>query len=109
MSASSGWYSERPEPEVTLIGTLHHRVSGIGPGNRLGLAYELEQADGKLLPVYVPTADESLRPLIGHSTELTGKLVDLSAEGFGVELWIGDASAITEAEPETGGGGGNPY
>jgi hypothetical protein len=97
MSASSAWYSERREPDVTLNGTLRRRVSGTGPGNRPGLAYELELADGKILPVYGPTVHENLRPLIGHSTELTGKLVDLTAEGFGVELWIGDPGAITAA------------
>lgn len=99
MSAYNAWYSERPEPEVTLNGTLRHRVSGTGPGNRLGLDYELALADGRLLPVYGPAADDDLRPLIGHPTELTGKLVDLSAEGFGVELWIGDAGSITDAGP----------
>jgi hypothetical protein len=92
MSASSRWYSERPEPEETRRGVLRRRDSGTGPGNRPALVYALELADGSVVPIYGPTVEDVLRPLVGLDTVLTGKLVDLGAEGFGVEFWIEGAT-----------------
>lgn len=98
MSGSSPWYAERAEPEKTLRGLLRRRAGGAGPGNRPGLAYELELPDGTAVPVYGPAEDGVLRPLVGRSVALTGKLVDLGAEGFGVELWID--GALHPPEPD---------
>ncbi|MET0715978.1 MAG: hypothetical protein ABWY57_13790 [Mycetocola sp.] len=102
MSASSPWYSERPEPEETLRGILRRRGGGAGPGNRPGLVYELERPDGSAVPVYGPAAVEPLRSLVGQPVTLTGKLVDLGAEGFGVEVWIDDAARPPEATTANG-------
>jgi hypothetical protein len=39
------------------------------------------------LDVYAASAERLLAPLEGREVTATGKVVDLSSEGFGVELW----------------------
>lgn len=85
---SPTWYEERTEPEETYRGKLVTRVPVISPGGRTRLLYELEIGDEAPLAIYAPEIEETLERLTDRDVELVGKLVDLSSEGFGVELWL---------------------
>lgn len=65
------------------------REAGVSPGGRDRLVFELHPRAGAPLPIYAPEAEEALHRAAGDDVELVGKIVDLSAEGFGVELWLG--------------------
>jgi hypothetical protein len=82
------WYLERPEPEQELRGTLEHRPPARGPNDRGGLAFTLVM-DRERLPVYAANAEEKLDPYVGRPITVRAKIVDLSAEGFGREVWMG--------------------
>lgn len=87
--ADKDWYLERPEPEETVHGILQPRAVNPGPGGRPALAYVLSQPGGEL-PVYSAQIESLLEDLAGLPITLRGKRVDMRAEGFGVELWIGE-------------------
>lgn len=80
------WYQSRPERQARWIGVLRHRPVVAGPAGRMALSFELTTADS-VLPVYAPGAAEKIAPFVGQRVEVEAKLVDLSAEGFGKELW----------------------
>jgi len=91
--ADQAFYREAAEPEQVLTGTLARHESPLGPANRPH-SFRLQTDDGRLLDVYAtPAAHERLAPLVGARLRIRGKLVDLSREGFGVELWIGELEA----------------
>lgn len=82
------FYRQRDEPEESFTGRIERKDVVQGPGTRRH-AYRLVTGDTEI-PIYATsTADERLRPLIGHHVRTRGKLIDLRGEGFGVELWIG--------------------
>lgn len=85
--ASANWYLAQPEPERTWRGLLQKRKIPQGPAMRTALSYALVTEEGEL-PVYAATVEELLAPLAGRQVAATGKLVDMSREGFGRELWI---------------------
>jgi hypothetical protein len=89
--ADTDWYVARPEREEVWRGVLREHTAPLGPGTRGGLTYVLVTREGEL-QVYAPHA-ERLTRFLGHRVSARGKLVDLRAEGFGRELWIG---SITE-------------
>ncbi|MHC4108832.1 MAG: hypothetical protein ACYSTY_12170 [Planctomycetota bacterium] len=93
--AKAEWYIARQEPEQDLRGTLHKRDAPAGPGARLALSYELATED-ETIPVYAAGVDEILSMFEGRRVLVRGKLVDLSAEGFGRELWIGSISSVDD-------------
>jgi hypothetical protein len=66
----------------------------VSPGGRTRLLFELEIVPGKRLGIYAPAHEEILRKAIDKQAVLVGKLVDLSSEGHGVELWLGAADAV---------------
>lgn len=86
--AANDWYQERQEPEREWRGEFHRRDEPEGPGSRGGLAYVLITSDREI-PVYAAGVREKLAAFVGERVIARGKLVDLSAEGFGPELWIG--------------------
>jgi hypothetical protein len=82
------WYRARPEPESVWSGTLKHRDEPVGPATRGGLAYTLGTAREQV-NVYAPNVSSLLDDFVGRPVLIHGKLVDLSHEGGGRELWIG--------------------
>jgi hypothetical protein len=87
--ATTDWYRARPEHEEAWRGQLHRRDALAGPSSRPALRYTLQTSLGPR-PVYDPEASPILASLIGRLVAARGKLVDLTAEGFGQELWIGE-------------------
>lgn len=98
VNASAPWYLERTEKEQVLEGVLHKREGALGPGARGGLNFALE-SKGVILPVYSSGADEKLTLFVGHNVRARGKVVDLTKEGFGKELWIGTIQEELDARP----------
>jgi hypothetical protein len=92
--AGADWYHARPEPEEAWQGVLRKRDTPAGPAARTGLRYTLVAGE-ESIPVYAAQAMDRLAPFVGNEVVIHGKLVDLSAEGFGKELWIG---SIRKAE-----------
>ncbi len=84
---AEAWYRQRPEKEVRLQGVLKERQATTGPAGRAALSYSLVTPE-EIIPVYAGSVGDRLVPLVGQAVQVTGKLVDLSAEGFGQELWI---------------------
>lgn len=85
---SESWYDDRPEPEQSISGVLRAASTPSTPGGRDRLPYRL-LADGDLIPLYGPAFEDRLDQLVDQPVVLVGKLVDLSGEGFGTELWVG--------------------
>ena len=83
---STDWYQSRSEPEAIWIGTLEERLSGIGPDTRGRLTYVLVGDLGRL-NIYAANADKLLKRFLRRSVRIRGKLVDLTDEGHGKELW----------------------
>lgn len=98
--ADEDWYQARSEAEIVWHGVLQARESDRGPAGRQALLYELV-TDSGTLPVYAANAQPRLDPLLGQQVEILGKLVDLSDEGFGEELWIATVRSTEPTEPET--------
>ena len=86
--ARADWYLARSEPEKKWQGVLRNRDVLIGPATRTALLYTFV-TDDKQLPVYTANLGQQLAPYVGLPAIVRGKLVDLSNEGFGQELWIG--------------------
>jgi hypothetical protein len=86
--AHSDWYLERPELETVWRGVLVRRDAVRGPGSRLGLGYALVASEREFA-VYSAGAERLLEPYVGCLVAAAGKLVDLSDEGYGQELWLG--------------------
>jgi hypothetical protein len=80
------WYRSRAEAEAAWSGTLQRRAVVEGPNARTALRYSLVTGGGTIA-VYAPT--DRLEPFVDGTVLVRGKLVDLSREGFGTELWPG--------------------
>jgi len=85
--ARADWYLERPEPEMEWKGILEERAEPLGPNTRGALLFTLVTDQGRF-PVYAANVEQKLAPYLGDPVIVRGKLVDLSKEGFGQELWI---------------------
>jgi hypothetical protein len=94
--AGAEWYLARPEPEREWQGVLHPRAAPVGPASRTALLYTLLTGDAQL-PVYTANIAPQLIPYAGVPVRVRGKLVDLSDEGFGQELWIG---SVQKSDPD---------
>ena len=92
------WYQSRPEPERIWTGTLDERRIGIGPDTRGGLSYVLITDLGQL-SVYAANAERQLAEYLRRSVRVRGKLVDLTQEGNGRELWPGSIEAEDLGSP----------
>jgi len=84
---SMEWYRERSEPEQLFRGVLESRETPLGPAGRGALIYELTTNAGSLA-IYAPGDGKKLKPYVGRQVVVRAKLIDLSSEGFGPELWI---------------------
>jgi len=84
---SESWYDDRPEPEQSVRGVLRAADARRTPGGRDRLPYRL-QMDGEHVAVYGPALEDRLGRLVDQPVVLVGKVVDLSREGFGPELWV---------------------
>jgi hypothetical protein len=87
--ADSDWYIARPEAEQEWRGVLRERHVTLGPASRATVSLELIVEGGDPLPVYAATIRPRLAQHIGSTVTIRGKLVDLTHEGQGKELWIG--------------------
>ncbi len=58
-----------------------------GPAGRAALAYVLE-VEGRPIDVYAANVEAVLGRFVDQPVVATGKLVDLSGEGLGEELWL---------------------
>ncbi len=86
--ADEPWYRDRREPERDWEGVLSARAAGAGPNTREALGHLLQMRD-RSVPVYTPSVSATLHPFINRRVRIVGKVVDLSREGFGEELWPG--------------------
>ena len=93
----SDWYTERAEPERTWRGVLRRREPPVGPDARTALTYTFISTDGEI-DVYAAHVEEILAPLVGLLVMARGKLIDLSDEGYGAELWVGSIEPVDAGE-----------
>jgi hypothetical protein len=75
---------------------LRRREPPAGPAGRAALAFALE-VEGASIDVYAAKAEAILHGFLGSAIIARGKLVDLSGEGLGQELW---PASIRLATPE---------
>ena len=87
--ADADWYIARPEAEQEWHGVLRERPVTLGPESRAALSFELVVDGGQPLPVYAANIRPRLAAHVGSHVTIRGKLVDLTPEGYGEELWIG--------------------
>lgn len=85
--ARKGWYLERPEPEESWRGDLRRREAPVGPAARTALSFALVTRDREL-PIYAASVEADLTPFVDRPVVAEGKLVDLTTEGYGPELWL---------------------
>lgn len=95
--ARKEWDVERPEPEQVWRGALRRRGTPQGPQSRAALTYALVTQRGELA-VYAASVDAELAAFVGRLVVAEGKLVDLTVEAYGKELWLG---SIVEADGQS--------
>jgi hypothetical protein len=86
--ANEEWYRSRAEPERTWQGRLETKKTVEGPNSRTAVRFALITTN-ESLSIYAPTHNNGLRRFVGRQVRIRGKLVDLSGEGYGKELWPG--------------------
>jgi hypothetical protein len=86
--AEFDWYLDCKEQEKVWKGILQRRRAPTGPNTRTANKYVLLAEDAEL-PIYAANAEGKIGEYVGCYVLIWGKLVDLSVEGFGKELWIG--------------------
>lgn len=91
--SNEDWYLSRPEPEEEWRGLFEKREVKAGPATRMALKYKLITKD-QTISVYAANAESILEPFVGTQVLIRAKLVDLSSEGFGYELWISTIQRI---------------
>ena len=84
---------------------LRRREPPAGPAGRAALVFALE-ADGTSIDVYAAKADAVLRGFLDRAVIARGKLVDLSGEGLGKELWPASIRLATDENDIAGSPGG---
>jgi hypothetical protein len=85
--AREGWYLERSEPEESWRGDLRRQDVPAGPAARTALSFALVTRDREL-SIYAASVEADLTPFVGRRVVAEGKLVDLTTEGYGPELWL---------------------
>jgi hypothetical protein len=95
--AHADWYAGRPEPEELWHGVLRRRDPPRGPAGRAALAYTLE-VEGDSVDVYAANVEAMLVGFLDRKIVASGKLVDLSGEGFSKELWLASLRLTSDSE-----------
>ena len=90
----ASWYASRDEPMRAWFGTLKARESLSGPFGRAALDFALVTKEDAELPIYSAGVHQELQRFMDQSVVVCGKLIDLSDEGFGQELWIGSIGLV---------------
>ena len=91
--ALEDWYRVRPEPEQEWRGILRKRDAPITPAGRTALRYIFITGEQQL-PVYVANIDRQFASFTDVPVLVRGKVIDLSNEGFGEELWVASIEAF---------------
>ena len=95
---NESWYQIETSPEKIFEGVIKRHQVPIGPNNRPAsskYALEIQEGDNTtLIPIYTPNVEEFLSKFAEEKVSLYGKIVDLSKEGFGRELWLGSIAPI---------------
>jgi hypothetical protein len=86
--AGFDWYLDCKEDEKVWKGIVQRRLAPIGPNTRTANKYVLLTEDAEF-PIYAANVEGKIGEYVGRNVVICGKLVDLSIEGFGKELWIG--------------------
>ena len=81
------WYDDRAEPEQSIAGVLKAAPVRNTPSGRDRLPFRILVRE-QLVAVYGPALEDRLHTLVDQPVVLIGKMVDLSDEGFGPELWV---------------------
>jgi hypothetical protein len=76
---------------------LHRREPPGGPAGRAALAYALE-LESRSIDVYAASVEAVLAGFVDRTVIAMGKLVDLSGEGFGEELWLASIHVASDSE-----------
>jgi hypothetical protein len=90
--ARQPWYLGRPEQEGVWRGELRRREVPTGPAARTTLVFALVTEES-VLPVYGARVEAGLAQFVDRTVVAHGKLVDLTAEGYGPELWVASIEA----------------
>lgn len=90
---ATDWYLSRPEEEQRWRGRLEKQDAPASPSGRTSLTYVLITDDHRL-PVYAARVEALLNRFAGQPVFVHGKLVDLTHEGLGQELWIGSIAIV---------------
>jgi hypothetical protein len=77
---------------------LRRREPPGGPAGRAALAYALESENGRSVDVYAANVEPVLAGFVDRTVVAAGKLVDLSGEGFGEELWLARIRPASDGE-----------
>ncbi len=87
------FYVEREEPEETFDGVLREVAVRAGPDTR-DLPIQLEASD-RTFPLYVVgEAADNLRGLRDRKVRVRGKRIDMSGQGYDVEVWPATISPL---------------
>jgi hypothetical protein len=76
---------------------LERQEAPVGPASRTALTHVL-LLPGRRLDVYAANVEAALAPFVGRRVVARGKLVDLSGEGYGRELWLASVAAASDRE-----------
>ena len=76
---------------------LRRREPPGGPAGRAALAYTLE-LEGRSVDVYAANVEAVLSGFVDRTVVAAGKLVNLSGEGFGEELWLASLRVASDGD-----------
>jgi hypothetical protein len=77
---------------------LRRREPPGGPAGRAALAYALEVEGRRSIDVYAANVEPVLARFLDRTVVAAGKLVNLSGEGFGEELWLACIRPASDGE-----------
>ncbi len=99
--ADEKFYKTRPEPEESIKGVVETNWQVLGPATR-PLPFKLRGQKGEWFIYAVGSPEELLRAFLEKEVEVCAKKVDLSQEGFDLELWIGAIRKVRQDAQNSG-------
>lgn len=86
--AEHAFYQKRVEKEVVLFGLIKKAAVRLGPNTReMPFTFVTPEQS---FSVYVTEKEKVLlEHFVDKTVKITGKIIDQSTEGFGMEIWIG--------------------